>query len=30
MIKLQNEGPRLISTNYWGTPAAQAGYLFVS
>jgi hypothetical protein len=30
MIAITNDGARLLGTNYWSTPQAQAGYLFVS
>lgn len=29
-IQIQNDGPEIISTNYWGMPHAQKGYYFLS
>lgn len=30
MIRLENDGPRLVSTNYWETENATAGHLYLS
>lgn len=30
MIEIQNRGQALVSTNYWDTPHAQAGYCYLS
>ena len=30
MIKIENAGQRIISTDYWDSPQAKAGYLFLS
>ena len=30
MLKVRNNGPEIISTNYWSSQAAQKGYVFLS
>lgn len=30
LIEIVNDGPRLVSTNYWETDLAQAGYCYLS
>ena len=30
MITIQNRGQAILSTNYWDTPHARAGYLYLS
>jgi len=30
LIKIGNDGPELVSTNYWKTKNAKAGYAFLS
>lgn len=30
MIEIQNDGPRIVSTNYWSTPHAAQGFFYLS
>jgi len=30
VIQIENDGPSLVSTNYWSTPHAQRGLLYLS
>jgi hypothetical protein len=30
LIRIENDGPEIVVTNYWSTPNAKAGYYFLS
>ena len=30
LITIENNGPGILSTNYWGTPHAEKGYCYLS